>query len=342
MSIDELDNKNSKILILTILLSLLVCFVAIIIWLNAISRRKGRAVEALTAKEIEIIPVVEMKQDDLSIEKVSVISEPSVKNPVFPVKDVPAFKSAEAISFTEYTVKDGDSVSKIAKDFNLRNQTIIQVNELKTIYPEKGTVLVIPSIDGQIYKVQNGDSFFSIIQKFSLSISWNTLKAINNIESDNLTEGTKLFIPHSSVAFKETNLSSSEGFSDDFLLPLKNGNVSVSFAHSTSDPLTGRRMELDGILIQTLSAADVVCSASGSVVDRGFNSNGTSFVKISHDNGYTTYYDYLTWVNVVVGQHVSRNETIGAISEGNTKLIAPTLFFRLEQDGIALDPSYFF
>ncbi len=342
MSIDELDNKSSKILILTVLLSLLVCFVAILIWLNAINRRKSRAVEALTyvstPQETIIEPVIEMTQQDLSIEKVL------VELPITETESiVPDFKNAEAISFMEYTVKEGDSVSKIAKEFNLRNQTIVQVNELKTIYPAKGSVLIIPSIDGQIYTVREGDSFFSIIQKFSLSMSWNTLKTINNIESDVLLEGTKLFIPHSSVSFSDSSSASvSDSSYDDFIMPLKNGNISVEFAHSTSDPLTGRNTELDGELIQTLSAADVISSASGSVVDRGFNTNGTSFVKISHENGYTSYYDYLTWVNVEVGQHVSRGEAIGTISEGNTRLIVPTLFFRIEQDGIALDPSYFF
>lgn len=342
MSIDELDNKNSKILILTVLLSLLVCFVAIVIWLNAINRRKSRAVEALTyasaPQETLIEPVMEMSQEDLSIEN-ALVDLPETETESF----VPVFKNAEAISFTEYTVKEGDSVSKIAKEFNLRNQTIVQVNELKTIYPAKGSVLIIPSIDGQIYTVRKGDSFFSIIQKFSLSMSWNTLRTINNIESDVLTEGTKLFIPHSSVSFNDnTSVSVSESSGNDFAMPLKNGNISVEFAHSTLDPLSGRNTELDGELIQTLSAADVMCSSTGSVVDRGFNTNGTSFVKISHENGYTSYYDYLTWVNVEVGQHVSKGETIGTISEGNTRLIVPTLFFRIEQDGIALDPSYFY
>ncbi len=336
MSIEELDNKNSKVLILTIILSLLVCFAVILIWLNSISKRKTRAVEALTSVSA---PVIDMKKEDLSIENAKVVAVPDVTEAE---KPVPSFRSAEAITFRQYTVKEGDSVSKIAKEFNLRNQTIIQVNGLKTIYPSEGTALVIPSIDGQIYTVQKGDTFFSIIQKYSLSMSWNTLKAINNIESDVLTEGTTLFIPHSSVSFSENSVSSADTGSDDFIKPLRNGNISVEFAHTASDPLSGRSTEFDGILIQTLSAADVISSSSGSVVDRGFNSNGTSFVKVSHDNGYTTFYDYLTWVNVEVGQHVSGGETIGAISEGNTKLIAPALFFRIEQDGIALDPSYFF
>ena len=321
--------SSSKILILSILGGLAVCLIVILLCLNSITKRRGRAVEALTSApiEAEISPIVVLDNDELTIQD--------------DVNDVIIKKGIEPISFFDYTVCDGDSVAKIAKKFNLRNQTIIQINALKTIYPDTGTVLSIPSMDGQFYTVQNGDSFFTIAQRFSLSMSWNTLKAINNIASDTIAEGMTLFIPYvQGEVYAEVSDISSEA--DAFSLPVKSGTVTVDFANTFTDPISGISSEIDGIIIQTLAASDVVCSMQGSVVDRGFNSNGTSFVKIAHGDGYTTYYDYLTWVNVEVGQRISKGATIGSISEGNTKLVSPTLFFRIEQDGIALNPSSFF
>ena len=111
---------------------------------------------------------------------------------------------------------------------------------------------------------------------------------------------------------------------------------------NVQDPLSGEVKESDGVLLQTIGTSDVYASSSGSVVDKGFNPNGTYFVKVSHRNGYTSYYNYLTWTKVKVGDRIIKGESLGTISAGNTNFERPTLFFRIEQDGISLDPASFF
>ncbi len=245
------------------------------------------------------------------------------------------------IQYSQYVVKEGDSVRSIADEHGLKTGTIIQVNSLKTVYPEAGTVLNIPNLDGQVYHVQAGDSVFSIVQKFSLSISWNTFKTLNGLESDELKEGEALFIPYADAT--DNDFSSVRGADDSlFSNPLKNAGLFAGFSVNVQDPLSGEVKESDGVLLQTIGTSDVYASSSGSVVDKGFNPNGTYFVKVSHRNGYTSYYNYLTWTKVKVGDRIIKGESLGTISAGNTNFERPTLFFRIEQDGISLDPASFF
>ncbi len=245
------------------------------------------------------------------------------------------------IKYTEYTVQAGDSVKSIAESFALRPQTVIQVNALRTVYPEAGTVLRIPSMDGRTYTVQGGDTVFSVVQKLGLSIGWSTLRALNGLESDALVEGEELFVPYADMTDRDFSAMQAASGSV-FISPLHGAGVFASFSARTADPLTHESTELDGVLLQSLGTADVFAAAPGSVVDRGFNENGTYFVKLSHKDGYTTYYNYLTWCRVKVGDRIQAGDSLGTISSDNTLLAQPTLFFRIEQDGIALDPSSFF
>lgn len=335
--------NTSKALIVSVLLFLALCFVIILFGINSVSRKRVNSLKQLTTTEVtatsevqnEAVVVEEVQvQTPVATEVVSLDSIEAVGTSVLMAGDV--------ITYTNYIVQEGDSIAEIAKKTNLRPQTLLQINSLKTVYPQVGSQILIPNIDGQIYTIKEGDSFFSLAKNFSLSISWTTFKAINEIKTETLVPGTKVFIPHTDVTFLDSYSQMQTDSEDGFILPIANGNITTSFDQIINDPISGTKIEMDGILIQTLSAADVLSSASGSVVDRGFNPNGTSFVKMSHENGYTTYYNYLTWVNVAVGQKVKYGEIIGTISEGNTKMATPTLFFRIEQDGIALNPTLFF
>lgn len=364
------SSSASKLLIFIILLALIVCFVAILIWLNAIDTKRERAVEALKSTITTVSPtgvtakpIVEISEADLSVDSVEItpVERKTVDVPVAAestqstniISGTPSvaysvnasnsmFQTIDKVKFEKYTVKEGDTLASIAQSKNLRTQTLVSVNSLKTVYPTVGSTLLIPNQDGQFYTVQEGDTFFSIAQRFSLSISWKTLKEINGLADENISVGMLLFIPYDMPVKSYSDVSSFVDYTT-FVSPVFDGYVYGKYDQKIADPLTGDTRFLDGILLQTISEAVVRVSEEGFVVDKGVNElNRTWFVKISHSNGYTTYYDYLNSVNVEIGQKLTRGEIIGQIKEGNTKLDIPTLFFRIEQDGISLDPSLFF
>jgi murein DD-endopeptidase MepM/ murein hydrolase activator NlpD len=109
------------------------------------------------------------------------------------------------------------------------------------------------------------------------------------------------------------------------------------------EPTTGASLILDGIRIQGKIGTAVKASAAGVVVDAGYEPQGRGrFVQISHEGGYKTSYEHLESVGVKIGEQVRQGDPIGSIGTTGTEFSEPTLFFKIEQGGIALDPAGFF
>ncbi len=87
----------------------------------------------------------------------------------------------------------------------------------------------------------------------------------------------------------------------------------------------------------------VLASAKGEVVDAGYEQKGRGrFVILSHEGGYRSSYYHLENVEVRIGMSLEKGQTIGSIGTSGTDYEQPTLFFSIEQSGIALDPMQFF
>ncbi len=93
---------------------------------------------------------------------------------------------------SEYVVKQGDSLARIAKKFGIKASTIKSLNMLKG-EPVPGTMLEIPAVDGKLYVVKEGDTLSEIGFREGLYMS--TIIEANNLTSDMLLVGQKLFIP---------------------------------------------------------------------------------------------------------------------------------------------------
>ena len=81
----------------------------------------------------------------------------------------------------------------------------------------------------------------------------------------------------------------------------------------------------------------VYASASGTVISSGWSGGYGKCVKISHANGYTTWYAHMSSYNVSVGDTVYQGQQIGRIgSTGNST--GPHLHFELRKNGSPLNP----
>ncbi len=103
-----------------------------------------------------------------------------------------------------YIVRKGDYLGKIARDFGVHIFEIKNWNNLKStnldiddkliIYSPKDQKLNKENIEKIEYIVKKGDTLWGIAEKYDGLSIWQ-IKSLNNLESDTLKPGTKIFLP---------------------------------------------------------------------------------------------------------------------------------------------------
>jgi len=92
---------------------------------------------------------------------------------------------------TSYTVKAGDTLYSIAREFNTTVDELKDYNTLTTNILSVGQRLQIPTSQS-VYTVVSGDTLYSIAKKFNTSVD--NIKRANNLTSNTLSIGQQLII----------------------------------------------------------------------------------------------------------------------------------------------------
>lgn len=94
-----------------------------------------------------------------------------------------------------YVVKSGDTLYKIAQDYNITVDELKNLNNLSSNTLSVGQLLKIPSpiSKPETYTVKKGDSLYSIAQEFNTTVD--ILKRLNNLTSNTLSIGQILKLP---------------------------------------------------------------------------------------------------------------------------------------------------
>ena len=107
----------------------------------------------------------------------------------------------EPPQFTEYTVKNGDTLFNISQKYNLRWDSIAQINNLSEPYIlHAGQTLKIPQattsqIKDKIYTIKDNETLVSIAKQFNITVD--DIIAVNpNLQkSDLITVGQVIKLP---------------------------------------------------------------------------------------------------------------------------------------------------
>lgn len=126
----------------------------------------------------------------LQIGQVLIVSEAITSTPTPPTTQ----------DYIIYTVKSGDSLWKIANEYNVTVSEIIELNNLGTTLLQIGQQLKIPTkaiSEPLYYIVKSGDSLWKIANQYNVTV--NDLMNANNLTSTTLQIGQQLIIPSAST-----------------------------------------------------------------------------------------------------------------------------------------------
>ena len=241
-----------------------------------------------------------------------------------------------------YAVQNGDTLSSISKKFGISEDSIRWQNDITGDFISVGTELDIIPVTGLAHKVSQGDTVYTIAEKYDT----NPQKIVDfpfndfaNPETFSLVSGQTIIVPDGikpseqptyvrprPVYIAQAPTSVSSG---GFAWPLRGG---LSQYYSWYHP---------GIDIMSDVGVGIVAARSGTVSnvitgvwDGGYGNN----VYIDSGDGIVTHYAHLGGVNVSVGQRVTAGSSVigGVGLTGRTT--GPHLHFEVIQNGALQNP----
>lgn len=276
-----------------------------------------RALPSDTAIETSLrrMVVPEVRAENLSAESIASIPE-----------------SIREVRFSEYRVRNGDTVSAIQHRSGLRNlSSILSVNNIdnaRRIRP--GQLLRIPSTDGIQYTVVRGDSLQGIANRYGIEVT--SLLDANDLANATLVPGQNLFIPGASLS----TMALRRAMGELFLTPLR-GRLTSPYGYRR-DPFTGVRTFHTGIDLAAPVGTPIKATLDGRIATTGYSAVYGNYVIITHDGGYQSLYAHMHRIQVKRGQWVTQGGILGLV--GNTGYsTGPHLHFSVYRNGKMVNPA---
>lgn len=214
---------------------------------------------------------------------------------------------------TMYTVQKGDTVSTIAKKFNISADTVRWANNLSGDNITVGDELKIPSVTGILHKVSSGESVYSIAKKYDTSAQGIVDFPYNdfaNPQTFSLVVGEIVMVPDGVkpeeqptyvrpsryIARGAPSAVGASGYAWPIHGPLSQG---FSWYHQALD-------------IESPVGTPVMAAETGTVAQvyvGGWNGGYGTHVLITGASGNTTLYAHMSSVNVSVGDSVGAGTT---------------------------------
>lgn len=242
---------------------------------------------------------------------------------------------------SDYTVKEGDTLSSISAKFGVSIDSIKWANpSINWQKVKPGVSVSIPPVTGVVYKVKPGDTVYSIAKKFQTDAQGIVDFPMNTFSDDEtfaLVAGQTLIVP--------------DGVMSDEAAPAvpRFANVLTPDAGAISAtgtfvwPAFGRitqpfRYYHPGLDIANHDGGQILSADAGVVAVAGWTNVGYgNHVIVDHGNGYQTLYGHLSQISVVVGQRVARSAILGQM--GSTGRSTGThLHFEIRTGGGNMDP----
>lgn len=142
-------------------------------------------------------PIAQSTTEPAISDQKQVLGAATRQEPVVPASQ----PESTAAGFTQYTVKNGDTLFNISQQYNVRWDSIAQINNLSEPYVlHAGEALKIPQgttskIPNKIYTIKTADTLAGIAKQFNITVD--DIIAVNpNLQkSDLITPGQVIKLP---------------------------------------------------------------------------------------------------------------------------------------------------
>ncbi len=239
----------------------------------------------------------------------------------------------QVVTYSNYVVKNGDTISSITKRHGLTNiSTLIAVNNIDNVRTLRaGQRLVVPSQDGLIHTVGDGESLNMLAMKYHVSLE--EILDANDIESQSLLSGQKIFIPGA----KMDNEQLKKAMGELFIYPISGKwRLSSPFGRR-NDPITGVVSSHTGIDMAAPPGTPITAAMSGKVVYVGWSNIFGNYAIINHGNGYQSLYGHMQKTLCHTNQIVGQGTRIGLVGSTGYST-GPHLHFTVYKNSKLVDP----
>lgn len=231
---------------------------------------------------------------------------------------------AERDGIVKYIVASGDSISTIARNFNINVNTVLWANNLTAFsIIRPGDELSILPKNGFLYKVKRGDNLGKLAQSYDTTIE-KILDSNKMGEGDSIQIGQELIIPgirristppNKTVASKPSGSSSGLNVIKDIIT----ADAPIVSSNKMLWPTTGYRITQyfswshNGLDIADKVGTSIFASDSGTVEisQGGWNGGYGNTIVINHGGGKKTRYGHMSKLLVSKGDKVEKGKAIG-------------------------------
>lgn len=201
-------------------------------------------------------------------------------------------------SIVSYRVDAGDTISSVAQDFGITENTIKWANDINDNLKIGDELLILPT-SGAIYYVQKGDTISTIAERHKAKSK--DIMSFNNLDSESIIPGQMLIIPGGTPPPRVTSTSI---IGTSFVNPVPGGKITQGIHF------------YNAIDIYNPCGYPVVASASGVVTEVAYGTwPAGDFIKIDHGS-VVILYAHMKDIFVSSGDRVYQGQTIGTV--GNT------------------------
>jgi murein DD-endopeptidase MepM/ murein hydrolase activator NlpD len=240
-----------------------------------------------------------------------------------------------------YTVEKGDTVSTIAKKFDISEDTIRWENNLSNDTINIGNELRILPVSGIAHKVTQGETVYTIAKKYDTEaqkiVDFPFNEFAGNGEGFGLVSGQMLVVPDG-IKPSEKPVIRRQVYIAQGPIPVSGGGFTYPVRGGVSQYYTWYH---PGVDITADIGTPIVAAHNGTVTvvrvgtyDGGYGNN----IYISNGDGIVSHYAHLSGVNVSAGQRVVGGSTVIGWIGMTGRTTGPHVHFEIQRNGSYVNP----